>query len=109
MALVTVTSLTKINLAPQSVKDEIIQNVQCILGTIKGSVPLNRDFGTAAIDAVDLPQPMAMMQLRIDIIEAIQKYEPRAIIRAIEFENETSAAADGILKPKITLEINEDA
>ena len=52
---------------------------------------------------------MAMMQLRIDIIEAIQKYEPRAIIRAIEFENETTAAADGILKPKITLEINEDA
>ena len=44
-----------------------------------------------------------------DIIEAIQKYEPRAIIRAIEFENETTAAADGILKPKITLEINEDA
>lgn len=108
MALVTVTSLTKINLAPQSVKDEIIQNVQCILGTVKGSVPLNRDFGTS-IDSVDLPQPMAMMQLRIDIIEAIQKYEPRAIIRAIDFENETTAAADGILKPKITLEINEDA
>lgn len=66
MALVTVTSLTKINLAPKSVKDEIIQNVQCILGTVKGSVPLNRDFGTS-IDSVDLPQPMAMMQLRIDL------------------------------------------
>lgn len=108
MALVTVTSLTKINLDPQSVKEEIIQNVQCILETIKGSVPLNRDFGVD-IEAVDLPQPMAMMQVKINIIEAIQKYEPRAVIRAIDFDNETTAAADGILKPKITLEINEDA
>lgn len=108
MSLVTISSLTKINLKPQTVTEEVIQNVQTILGTVKGSVPLNRDFGVD-IEAVDLPQPMAMMQLRIDIIEAIQKYEPRAIIRAIDFENETTAAADGILKPKITLEINEDA
>ncbi len=108
MSLVTISSLTKINLKPQTVTEEVIQNVQTILGTVKGSVPLNRDFGVD-IEAVDLPQPMAMMQVKINIIEAIQKYEPRAIIRAIEFENETTAAADGILKPKITLEINEDA
>ena len=108
MSLVTISSLTKINLKPQTVTEEVIQNVQTILGTVKGSVPLNRDFGVY-IEAVDLPQPMAMMQVKINIIEAIQKYEPRAVIRAIDFDNETTAAADGILKPKITLEINEDA
>nr|DAG51099.1 MAG TPA: baseplate wedge subunit [Caudoviricetes sp.] len=108
MSLVTISSLTKINLKPQTVTEEVIQNVQTILGTVKGSVPLNRDFGVD-IEAVDLPQPMAMMQVKINIIEAIQKYEPRAVIRAIDFDNETTAAADGILKPKITLEINEDA
>lgn len=108
MSLVTISSLTKINLKPQTVTEEVIQNVQTILGTVKGSVPLNRDFG-GDIEAVDLPQPMAMMQVKINIIEAIQKYEPRAVIRAIDFDNETTAAADGILKPKITLEINEDA
>ncbi len=108
MALVTISSLTNINLNPQTVKDEVIQNVQCILGTVKGSVPLNRDFGID-INAVDLPQPMAVMQLKIDIIEAIQKYEPRAVIRAIDFEKDTTAASDGILKPTITLEIKEDA
>lgn len=108
MSLVTISSLTKINLKPQTVTEEVIQNVQTILGTVKGSVPLNRDFGVD-IEAVDLPQPMAMMQVKINIIEAIQKYEPRAVIRAIDFDNETTAATDGILKPKITLEINEDA
>lgn len=108
MSLVTISSLTKINLKPQTVTEEVIQNVQTILGTVKGSVPLNRDFGVD-IEAVDLPLPMAMMQVKINIIEAIQKYEPRAVIRAIDFDNETTAAADGILKPKITLEINEDA
>ncbi|MGN0903120.1 MAG: GPW/gp25 family protein [Succinivibrio sp.] len=108
MALVTVTSLININLNPQSTREEIIQNVQCILGTVKGSVPLNRDFGLD-ISAVDLPQPMAMMQLKIDILEAIQKYEPRAIVRAIDFEKNPSDAANGILIPKITLEIEEDA
>ena len=108
MSLVTISCLTKINLKPQTVTEEVIQNVQTILGTVKGSVPLNRDFGVD-IEAVDLPQPMAMMQVKINIIEAIQKYEPRAVIRAIDFDNETTAAADGILKPKITLEINEDA
>lgn len=106
MSLVTISSLTKINLKPQTVTEEVIQNVQTILGTVKGSVPLNRDFGVD-IEAVDLPQPMAMMQVKINIIEAIQKYEPRAVIRAIEFANETTAASDGILKPKITLEIKD--
>ncbi len=105
MALVTVTSLESVNLTPSTVTEEVVQNVQCILATVKGSVPLNRDFGLD-INAVDMPQPMAIMQIKIAIIEAIQAYEPRAIVRAIEFEGD---AMEGIIKPKVTLEIEEDA
>ena len=35
----------KINIAPESVVEEVLQNISMILETVKNTVPLNRDFG----------------------------------------------------------------
>lgn len=90
-----------INFSPQSEVEEILQNVRTILSTIKGSVPLDRDFG---IDSsyVDAPMPVAKAKLASEIMSAVQKYEPRATITSIDFTGEM----DGVLKPRIEVRIN---
>lgn len=104
----TVTPLTKINFAPKTVIDEVIQNVRCIIATPKGSVPLDRGFGLD-YDGVDTPMLESQMLFRVALIEAIEQYEPRAQVKKIEFQQDNLAASDGRLIPAVTLEINTDA
>lgn len=90
-----------INFSPQSEVEEIPQNVRTILSTVKGSVPLDRDFG---IDAsyVDAPMPVAKAKLASEIMQAIRTYEPRANVTHVDFTGEMS----GLLKPRIEVSIN---
>ena len=104
----TVTSLQKINFAPANETEEILQNVRCIIATQKGTVPLDRTFGVD-YDGIDLPIQQAQLMFRVAIIDAIQKYEPRAEVKSVEFEEDIDAVADGQLKPIVTLEINTNA
>lgn len=98
-----VSTLTDIDFNPSSEVAEIVQNVQTIISTIKGTVPLDRDFGIES-DFIDNPTPMAQMQLRVSIIDAISKYEPRAIVKSIEYQQDSNAL-ESILKPIVTIEI----
>lgn len=98
-----VSTLSDIELMPSTEIVEIIQAVKTIISTIKGSVPLDRDFGIDS-DFIDNPTPMAQMQLRVSIIDAISKYEPRAIVKSIEYKQDSNAL-EGILKPIVTIEI----
>lgn len=93
--------LTTIDFSPDTEIKEILQNVKTILTTIKGSVPLDRDFG---IDGsyVDKPMPVARARLSSEIMKAVQKYEPRVTITSISF----SGNQDGILVPKVEVRIN---
>lgn len=104
----TVTPLTKIDFAPQTVIAEVLQNVRCIIATFKGTVPLDRAFGID-FDGIDTPMPQAQMLFRVALIDAIEQYEPRAQVKKIEFSQNDPAAADGQLIPVVTLEINTDA
>ncbi len=104
MALVTVSTLQSINFAPSSLIEEITQNVRTIISTVKGSVPLDREFGVD-FRALDTPTPAAMMQWRIRIIQAISKYEPRCRVKSVDFEQDENNAEDGVLLPVVTLEI----
>lgn len=90
-----------ITMAPANEIEEVLQNVRTILSTVKGSVPLDRDFG---IDSsyVDLPMPAAKAKLASEIMEAVKKYEPRATITSVEFEGDEN----GTLRPRIEVEIN---
>lgn len=85
---------------------EIIQNVRIILNTVKGTLYLDRLFGLDPT-LIDLPQNIAIAQYRAEIIEQIEKYEPRVNVTSVNFTTETTDAMDGILSPVVRIEIKE--
>lgn len=99
-----VTDKNKLNFAPATEIEEIYQNIATILKTIRGSVPLDRDFGVDW-SPVDMPEPVAMNRYRAEVIDAIERDEPRARVLSIDFVNTKDGVVDGILSPKITVEI----
>ncbi len=94
-------NLEGVNFAPETVVEEILQNVRTIISTTISSVPLDRDFG---IDAsyVDKPTAKAQAMLSSDIIRAVRTYEPRATISSISF----TADIDGKLTPNVEVAID---
>lgn len=92
----------KINLAPKTLIEEIIQNVSMILQTIKYTAPLYREFGISA-RYVDKPMQIAETLLISEIYAAIEKYEPRAQIVNISFDHDEKT---GKLNPRLEVEIN---
>lgn len=90
-----------VDFSPQNEIAEILQNVQTIMATAKGSVPLDRDFGISA-DYVDKPMAKAKSMLASEIIQAVRKYEPRVTITGISF----TESMDGKLEPRIEVRLN---
>lgn len=92
---------------PETEIEEVLQNVKTILSTLKGTVPLDRDFG---INPKVLDQPINTAQARLSaaIVEAVNKFEPRAKVRKILFDNTDRESLDGILKPRVEIELVED-
>lgn len=102
MILSAVSSNRAVNFAPETVAEEIAQNILTIISTPKYSVPLDRSFG---IDArcVDMPIMQAQAAHSSEIFQAIREYEPRVSINRITF----TADVDGVLKPTVEVTINE--
>ena len=92
-----------VDFAPEGVM-EILQNVRTILATRKGSVPLDRDFGISW-NNVDQSLPAAKMLMRSEVIDAIERYEPRAKVTSVDFAEDVEGAMDGVLKPIVTVQI----
>lgn len=92
----------KINLAPATLVEEVLQNLAMIIQTAVNSVPLYRSFGTSGA-FLDKPTPAAETLIVSEIYEAVEKYEPRAEIRNIYFETD---GATGKLSPCLEVVIN---
>lgn len=99
--LVNANKQPAIDFAPDTVVEEVLQNVRTILTTIKGSIPLDREFGIDG-EVVDLPINVAKAKLTNEIFRAIRIYEPRAVIESITFDGELS----GRLLPTLEVSIN---
>jgi phage baseplate assembly protein W len=86
------------------VVEEVLQNVRTLLTTVKHSVPLDRGLG---IDAafLDKPAPDGMARLRVQIAQEIQRSEPRATVKAVEFKTHGDGALSGIFYPVAHIEI----
>lgn len=82
----------------------ILRNVAVILSTRKGTVPLYRNFGLSW-DALDKPLPVARSMLIPEIREAIETWEPRALVLDITFAQDPSAP--GTLIPTVEVEIDD--
>lgn len=86
MQLIDVTAeLKDIEFAPANELEEILQNVKTILTTTKYSVPLDRNFGINA-DLLDSPTNYAKAKLTAEIIETVQKFEPRVRVKKVLYD-----------------------
>lgn len=86
---------------------ENICNCLCaIAATRVGSVPLYRHFGTDW-QWVDHPEPAAMARFRAELMEAIDRYEPRVEITSISFKADKTQAMDGRLYPVVRFRLRE--
>lgn len=94
-----------INITPATLYGEVAQNLKTLFGTVKGSVPGDRDFGLTAI-YLDSPMPVAMAMLSAEMVEAAAKYEPRANITDIKFSSSADALS-GELIPVYKFELVE--
>lgn len=94
-----------VDFAPPTEVHEILQNVRTILNTRIGSVPLDREFGISW-EHLDKPVQVAKTRMMVDVIDAIEKHEPRAKVREVKFEK--SDAVEGVLKPVVIVSIGED-
>jgi hypothetical protein len=65
---------------------------------------LDRNLG---IDAsfLDRPAPEAMARLRVQIAEEIQRFEPRAVVKIIEFKQYEDEAYAGTFYPVTRIEV----
>lgn len=80
--------------------EEILQNVRMILGTIEGTVPLDRRFGITG-DIIDSPTNR-IDKLNQEVFEKIEKYEPRAKVTSIKTEtNNLNGRASIVVGVKI--------
>lgn len=92
-----------IDFAPATVTEEVLQNVATILATMRYSVPYDRMFGVNP-EYLDDPTPVAQARATADIIEAIQRHEPRCGVESVRF---TGNAMEGTLRPIVRVYINE--
>lgn len=86
--------------------EEILQNVRNILGTRRGTVPLDRNFGLRMV-FLDRPEGEAKAMFRGEVVETLEKQEPRVQVLDVQFIARGEAAADGRLFPVVTVELAE--
>lgn len=86
-----------INWAPTTT-EEVVQNVNTLLATEPGTVPLARALGTPQ-DVVDEPQSVLGAQLQADVIKAVRTYEPRVAVSSVQLKTN----ANGVLKATVNL------
>lgn len=105
--LISRESIKGVNFSPMNLAEEIIQNIWCLLSTIKGEMPLIRDFGISN-EALDKPYIIACMYYKIAVQEAIEKYEKRAEVVEVRFDNHESNLLSGILEPIVEVKIKDE-
>ncbi|AVK84056.1 hypothetical protein C3943_10960 [Lysinibacillus sp. B2A1] len=87
---------SNINFRPSTVLEEIFQNINTIIGTTKFSVPLFREFGLFAT-FVDKPMNTIHPRLVAEMVETVEKYEPRVLVEEIKL----NANVDGQAYPTL--------
>lgn len=83
----------------------IAQNVRMILATMANTVPLDRAFCRTG-HAVDSPMPAAMARERAEVVEVIERHEPRVKVTAVEFTTDRTTTR---LVARVRFRVLEDA
>nr|DAO63752.1 MAG TPA: baseplate assembly protein [Caudoviricetes sp.] len=77
--------------------NDINECVSNLLSTIAGEQGLDRNFGIETREIMDVPTEEAENLITLEIIEKIDKYEPRVEVDDIEFEYN----GEGKMIPKV--------
>ncbi len=96
-------SQNKIVLNETNLEKSVRQNIEMILSTKQGSVPMYREFGLP-MEFVDRPVSIIEPMIVAEITEAIDKFEPRAKVLNVEIEEESPGRIIPIVEVEI---INE--
>ncbi len=100
----TVNNKLPINLRATGV-EKVLQNIRNILATTRGEVPLKRDFGLDS-NLIDRPINLIKAPLINDIIEQINKWEKRAKVKKIKFDNDIDGKLIIFVKVEVSNERN---
>lgn len=92
-----------INFAPETIEEEVVQNVRMVLNTVQYSVPYACMFAQSG-DNLDMPLDVVKALASSNVVRAIKDYEPRALVRQIEFKGD---GLTGLIKPIVRISINE--
>lgn len=90
-----------IDFFPSSTEEEIQQNIITIVGTLSGSVPLDRGFGIP-LSSVGDTLVFAKARLTGQVKTAIATYEPRVEVTGVTFTQEKER-----LLPVVTYRVKE--
>lgn len=96
--------LTNINLTPETREEEILQNVAVIISTPKFSVPLDRGMGMAQ-RFIDKPIQVAESILISEVLDAVERDEPRVEVLGVTFE---MGELPGAMIPVVEVNILDD-
>ena len=71
-------------LMENDIAKSVVQNIALLLNTKKGTVPMYRDYGLP-MEFIDKPINVAETMAFAEITEALEKFEPRAALKNIDF------------------------
>lgn len=80
--------------------NSILQNIALILRTKRGTVPMYRDFGMP-MAFIGMPLPAAEATAAQEIADALETFEPRAMLNDISL----SGSPDGAMTIEVEVEI----
>ena len=81
------------------VTEEILRCIRNLIMTPVGTVPLDRDFGIDQ-SILGLPIDAAQSLLAVEIIDKVDRYEPRVSVTEVEL----TATIDGKITAKVVIE-----
>ena len=93
----------QINFRPASELEEIVQNINTIIGTAKYTVPLNRKLGLSQT-FIDSPMTHFHATYVGEIFDAVEEFEPRVLVEEVKF----NAELDGRVYPTIYFRLREE-
>ena len=82
-----------------------LQEVRLVTETIKGSVPMFREFGCLDPEVLDKPMPVAEMMTRTMVREGVERRCEGVAVKGVSFQRDEKT---GTLVPAVEVEIHAE-
>lgn len=92
-----------LELKKEKTVDSVLQNIALLLNTRCGTAPMYREFGLP-MEFIDKPIEVAETIAFSEISDALEKFEPRAVLKNVYFTQN----ADGRLGITVEVDISDE-